>query len=439
MKISEFYNRDYVNYSSYDNLRKIGSVIDGQKNTARKIVNTILDKNIKSDMKVSQLNSFMAEHTEYLHGDASGVIVTLAQDFAGTNNIPLLMREGNFGTRFNKEASAPRYIYTYGSREMFNMFNKDDETILEKQFFEGSQIEPKFYLPSLPLILINGSEGISSGFAQKILPRNPKDIEKYLRYNLEGKNIQNKPLKNKPFFNGFNGKIEQGDEKTKWIIKGSIVRKSLTKVEITEIPIGYTLKGYLKVLNTLEEEGVFSRYDDFSDNNKFSFIITFHSKDLKVMSDDDILEKLKLVKKISENYTVIDKDNRIKVFDNINDMFWYYYDVKIEYMIARKKYIINKITRSIKTDVSRYLFIKAIVNDELQINKRKKDDISKDIDKIDNIIKKDGDYSYLLSMPIYSLTKEKMDALMQSIKDKKKELTDIKKNTPEDMWLRDLS
>lgn len=438
MKISEFYAGDYVDYASYDNLRKIASVIDGQKNTARKIVNTILDKNIKTDIKVSQLSSFMASHTEYLHGDASGVIVTLAQNFAGTNNVPLLMREGNFGTRFNKEASAPRYIYTYGSPEMFNMFSREDEFILEKQFFEGTQIEPKFYLPSLPLLLINGSEGISSGFAQKILPRNPEELEKYLRYNLEGKNKSNKPFKNKPFFNGFGGRVEQGDEKTKWLIKGTIVRKSATKIEITEVPVGYTLKGYLKILNVLEDDNVFTRYDDYSDNNKFSFVITFPSKDLKSMSDDDILEKLKLIKKVSENYTVVDKDNKIQIFDNINDMFWYYYNVKIEYMAARKKYLIDKITRSIKMDVSRYLFIKAIVNDELLINKRKKDVISRDIEKIDNILKKDGDYSYLLSMPIYSLTKEKMDSLMQSIKDRKKELTIVKKSTLEEMWISDL-
>ncbi len=173
MKISTFFENDYVDQASYDNLRKIASLVDGQKNSSRKIIYTILEKNIKDEIKVSQLGSKVAEFAEYLHGNLDGVIVNLAQNFPGTNNIPLLTREGNFGTRFAQEASASRYIYTYGSKEFFQLFNKNDNAILVKQYFEGEQIEPMFYLPTLPLLLINGSEGVSSGFAQKILSRDP--------------------------------------------------------------------------------------------------------------------------------------------------------------------------------------------------------------------------------------------------------------------------
>ena len=173
MKIEDFLNTKLVNYASYDNLRKIASCVDGLKNAARKVLYTVHDKKIKEKIKVLQLANKCAEYSDYLHGDLSGVVVTLGQDFSGTNNLPLIEKSGSFGTRSVNESAAPRYIFANGSKDFFKIFKYEDDDILIKQEFEGFQIEPKFYLPVLPMILINGSEGVSSGFAQKILGRNP--------------------------------------------------------------------------------------------------------------------------------------------------------------------------------------------------------------------------------------------------------------------------
>ena len=440
MKVSTFFKTDYVDYSSYDNLRKIGSAVDGMKNTARKIINTVIDKKIVNELKVSQLNSKMAEHTEYLHGDASGVVVTMAQAHAGTNNLPLLDRGGNFGTRSIPEASAPRYIYTNGSKEMWELFNKDDNNILIKQSFEGEDIEPMFYLPSLPMLLCNGSEGISSGFAQKILPRDPKAIKKYLKYTLEGKNKQNRPFKNIPYWNGFNGLIEQGENPNQWLIKGVVKRLNTSTVEITELPIGYNLKSYLKVLKTLRDNGDIVSFQDNSDGeNIFNFTIKFTRTILTKLSDERLLEKLKLVKKITENYTAMTATNTVHTFIDVNEIFQYYISIKKEYMLKRKNYLMTKLVEDIHFDASKYIFIKMIVDDELKINKRKKDTIIKDLDKIPKILKRDESYDYLLNMPIASLTIERMKKLMDDIKAKKQQLDKLKKMTIEDMWLEDLS
>ena len=222
---SKFFNTSYVNYSSYDNIRKIASVIDGQKNAARKCLWFILNKNIdspKKEVKVSQLDSKTAEYTSYLHGSMDGVIVNLGQDYTGTNNINLLSPEGNFGTRMIPEASAPRYIYTYGTKDLFSLINQEDQPILEHQTFEGHQIEPKFLLPSLPVLLINGSEGISSGYAQKILPRDPEKIKEYILDYLR------RP-KNRPEYNetcrtieDYKGTITKDPESDSVIITGAI-------------------------------------------------------------------------------------------------------------------------------------------------------------------------------------------------------------------------
>lgn len=435
MKITEFFNTDFVNFSSYDNLRKIASVVDGQKNSSRKILYTVLEKKLNQKIKVSQLGAKVAEFSEYLHGSLDNVIVNLAQDFPGTNNIPLLQKKGNFGTRFTHEASASRYIYTLGSEQFFKLFKTDDTPILKHQFFEGSEIEPMFYVPTLPILLINGSEGVSSGFAQKILPRNPKSIKQYIESVLSGSKPKTKLV---PYYQGFNGVVEQGENSDQWLIKGTIERKSTNKILITEVPIGYSLKGYLDVLNKLEDKKVIQSYRDKSENDIFLFEVSIHKDTLSEQSDEEILDKLKLVKKVTENYTVIDENNKIQVFSSVEEILNYYIKIKLEYLEKRKTYQIEKIDEEIRLDFSKYLFIKNIIDGKLKINKRKKQDIEADLEKIQNIIKKGGNYDYLLNMNILSLTEERTKKLEADIKVKKSNLDNLKQKTIETIWKEEL-
>ena len=438
MKISEFFNTDFVDYSSYDNLRKIASVVDGQKNSSRKVLHTILEKNINAKIKVSQLGSKVAEFTEYLHGGLDGVIVNLGQDFSGTNNLPLLQKSGNFGTRFTPEASASRYIYTYGSKHFFELFKKEDTPILKQQMFEGHQIEPMFFVPSLPILLINGSEGVSSGFAQKILPRNPQKVTQYIKDYLNG---SLKPSKNnslEPYYEGFSGTIEQGDNSSQWLIKGVFERAGINRVIIKEVPIGYDLKGYINVLDDLEEKKVIQSYRDKSENDKFLFEVTIPSKSLKQWDDETLLSKLKLIKKVSENYTVLDENNKIKVFDSVKDLIEHYIGVKLEYVNKRKLHQLQTLKDDLKLDQSRYFFIRKIIDETLIINKRKKVEIENDLDSIEHIIKKNNSYDYLLSLPIMSLTEERLKKIQDDIKSKKAALDELTKSEPQDIWLKEI-
>lgn len=438
MKITDFFKNDYVDQASYDNLRKIASVVDGQKNAARKALYTVLEKNIKDKIKVQQLNSKAAEFAEYLHGDMSSVIVNLAQDFTGTNNIPLLQKKGNFGTRFSPEASAPRYIYCYGSKDFFELFKKEDNNILIHQNFEGEKIEPRFYVPSLPIILINGAEGISSGFAQIILPRNPQKVKQYILDYLNGNIRATKKNSLEPYYNGFSGNIIQGDNSRQWLIKGCVERLQFNKVLITEVPIGYSLKSYLKVLDSLEDKKIIQSYKDKSENDQFQFEVSIHSKLLKEWDNETLLEKLKLIKTVSENYTVIDENNKIKIFENVKDLLDHYIKVKLEYLQKRKDFLIKQTKEEIVENMSKYLFIKNIVEDKLIINKRKKSDIEKDLESINNIIKKDDSFDYLLNMSIHSLTKERMQKLESDIKNKKSYLDNLKNSSTEKIWENEL-
>ena len=434
MKITEFFNTDYVDYASYSNLRMIASLMDGQKNASRKVLHTLLQKNIKEKKKLSQLGSQIAEFTEYLHGNIDGVIVNLGQEFVGTNNIPLITKSGNYGTRFVPEASASRYIYGYGSKELFNLFKKEDYDILNHQMFEGTEIEPQFFTPNLPILLINGSEGVSSGFAQKILPRNVDSIKKYIKMKLDGKVFATVL---KPHYNGFKGTIEQGENSQQWIIKGLIERKGVNKVLIKEVPIGYNLKSYLDVLDDLEDKKIIQSYTDKSEDDNFLFEVNILSKDLKSFTDEQLLDKLKLVKKVSENYTCMNENNKIEVFNSCNEILDRYIEVKLQYMQKRKDNECAKLDEEIRIDYSKYLFIKLIQEDKLVISKRKKSEIEKDLAKVQEILSMNG-YDYLLNMSISSLTEERMKKLEDSIKESKQRLDELLKTSIEQMWLKEI-
>ena len=434
MQLSNFFNSDFVDYASYDNLRKIGSCIDGLKNASRKVIFTVLEKNIKEPIKVSQLANKVAEYAEYLHGSLDGVVVNLGQDFAGTNNVPLLQKKGNFGTRFAQEASAPRYIFTYGSKNLFTLFKKEDLKILKEQMFEGERIEPVFYVPTLPLILVNGSEGVSSGFAQKILPRNPKNIIKYLTNKIQGKR-NNKDLL-KPFFKDFKGTVEQGETSFQWLIKGKIERTNKNQITISEIPVGYDLKTYIKVLKTLEDSKVILDWDDLSDK-EFKFIVKMNPKDLDKLSEDEILDKLKLVKKVTENLTCLNANNQIQEFQSAEEILDYYFKVKMEYLGKRKDYLVQELKTDLDILNAKITFIKAILDKSLVIEKQPKDKIVKNLEKIITVKVQDS-YDYLLNMPLYSLTLEKIKALTETLKNSKLKLKETQEKTLENFWLEDL-
>lgn len=186
ISLQNFFSRDYVNQASYDNTRKIASAVDGLKNASRKVICTVLDKKINEPIKVQQISAKVSEYTDYLHGSLDGVVVSLGQNFTGSNNLPLLNKKGNFGTRAIPSASASRYIYGSSTKYLDKIYSPKDTGTLQVQYFEGTKIEPLYYVPTIPMILVNGNRGVSSGFAQLILGRNPSELITLLKKRLKG-------------------------------------------------------------------------------------------------------------------------------------------------------------------------------------------------------------------------------------------------------------
>ena len=439
MNITEYFNVDVCNYASYDNYRKIASLVDGLKPSSRKCVYTIIKNNVNSPKKVSQLKSDAASQTQYLHGDQSleGVIVSLAQNFAGSNNIPLLKREGSFGTRLIPAAAAGRYIFTCKEDYLDKIFKKTDDAVLIKQEFEGDIIEPKYYVPVLPLLVINGSIGLTTGFTQKILQRNPKDVIKYIEDKLNGKKSTQKLI---PWFNGFVGDVKKGKDDSSWLINGKFNIVSSNEIIITDIPITYTLEDYTEILDKLESDKMIKEYKDLSDDGKFKFSVKFFRNEQGFdINDPDLLNKLKLSVPITEIYTSMDENNKIVELKSIYEIVDAYYKIRLDYYQKRKNWLIEDLTAKIKEAVSRYVFIDGVVNEKIIIAKKEDEAIIKQLEKFDKIIKINDSYDYLLAMQMRSMTKASLLKLKERLKELKAEFDEVRSTSIEDMWKNDLN
>ena len=339
--IDDFLAEQYSQSALYQSFRSIASSVDGLKPSSRKVIYTMKKLNIHEPTKVSRLAARVSEETEYLHGETSleGVIVNLAQNFVGSNNVNLLTPEGNFGTRFVPAAAASRYIFTKSSDDLNRLFNREDDPLLHEQIFEGSVIEPKFFIPVLPVLLINGSEGVGNGYAQKILPRNPEDIKKELMALLKDENYQPKALV--PWFRGFKGTVKA--EGTGWVIRGRFERINTTKLATTEIPVGETLSGYRAVLDKLMDDKVIKNAEDQSENDNFRFEISC-SREFSSQSDEKLYSIFKLERRVTENFTVVDENNTIRVYNSDSQILKDFFNIRKHFYDLRKDNLIKEAT-----------------------------------------------------------------------------------------------
>lgn len=433
--ISDFFKNELTDYSSYSTIRMLASAIDGQKNSQRKILHTALNR-LKTSTKVSVFDNQMQSYTQYLHGSSAGVVSNMAASYCGANNLPLLKGEGNFGTRFVNDPAAPRYIYVSKPSYLDELFDIKD--VLIQQTFEGDSIEPLFYVPRIPLILVNGSmNGLASGFKQHILPRNLDDIIKYFK----GEKVELRP-----YFKGFKGQVTQDPENPKkWILSGNIsVEKN--KVRITELPPFYEYSKYLNILDSLIESKKIKNYKDLSNvkTQTYEFQVQLH----KELSKTKILELLKLQKSEVEIYNCIDANNKVRTFDCVEDILEYFKSIRLEYIEKQIQYDLKTQQTNLLINASKYKFIELIMTNQLVVFKRKKADIVKDLEKT-NLYRdatKEGregnlgnsGYDYLLNMSIHSFTSETLEDLKKKIEKIQCEIKMLQSIKINDKFLSDL-
>ena len=434
--VTEYLDQDYAMYGMYTlENRAIPSVIDGFKPTARKII-FIADKvwrtGSEKPLKIFQLGGRIASEAHYHHGDASlsGAIIGMAQSFK--NSLPLLEEIGQFGSIRSPEAGAPRYISTKLTKN-FRLLYKDFE-LLENQVEEGNVIEPKFFLPIIPTVLLNGSSGIAVGFATNILNRNPLDLIDACVKVLDGKRVG----KLLPWLKDYNGPIEQVGTSNQYIMRGQYQITNTTTVTVSELPPSVTFQKYEAHLNSLQDRGIIASYEDNSANG-INYIIKFARATLTNLIEKDKLDQtLKMIETETENLTCLDERGKLLIFENIPQIVEYFTNFRLSFYSKRKAFLINKYNEELTYLSNRARFIKLIIDGKLKVNNVPSKEIILYLETT-NFDQVNGTYLYLLNMPIHSLSKETYEALLKEVSEKQAELAEIKKKDPTDMYREDLA
>src|SRR5210317_2028716 len=428
LSITNFVRKDLVNFSLADLKRSIAHMADGLKPSQRKVMYACFHKNLKDEIKVAQLAAYVADKSAYHHGEVSlaDTIVKLANDYTGSNNINLLEPCGQFGTRLmgGKDASQTRYIFTKLTKEARKLFDPRDDPILNYLDDDGRSIEPDFYMPTMPMVLVNGTEGIGTGFSCYVPPFNPDDIKENIKRILGGEEV----IPMKPWFRGFRGKVFK-DDGGLWITEGTY-RDTGSRLKVTELPPGRWTQDYKEYLDSLAEKKMITGYTNNSTTDDVDFEIFGYS-------GKDIVKDLKMRKTFHvSNMHLFHPTKGIRRYGSPEEILQDFVELRLEHYKKRKAHLIKVLeARAIMCD-HKSKFVSMVIEEELIVFKRKKVELEKEMSSI--FPKIDGNMDYLLNTKTVEYTQERVEALMKEASQAKRELEAMLKTSHIDMWKMDI-
>lgn len=442
---------DYLRlYSAHSNVRGIPFIGDGFKEAQRKAIWGVLDRGENADeVTVERLGSLCAASTDYHHGTGSmmGTIIGLAQAFAGSNNVNFLHPEGQFGSRLSHGASAPRYIFTRLHENFRQIFRKEDDVILDQIKVGNLKIEPKYFIPLLPIVLLNGSEGMGTGHATHVFSYSPTDLKNAILKVLDGKSIPKFGLV--PFWKGFSGGVRRDKANGQVIVTGKIENVNSTTLKISELPIGFQSDAYERHLFALkdrtkkrngrvEPDPAIKRfenescYDEETDSTDFDFTITV-PRTTSYLTNDELIKLFKLEMRDTENFTVWGPDGLIKKYDSAEDLLYAFVTWRLErYEDRRQKQM--QICRDLVTWLTEVMRFIEYYLQNTELFKVTEDEA---------LFKLLADQKFtqvdrLLSMAIRSLTKDKIDDLRKKLEAEQDRLKKLEVDVPIEMYRREL-
>jgi DNA topoisomerase-2 len=472
LTISDFLNTELIKFSLNDCNRSLPGLMDGLKEGNRKALFSCFLKNLRytgKSLKVAQLAGYVAEHSGYHHGEQNlyDTITRMANAYPGSNNIPLLYRDGQFGTRLSggKDAANARYIFTKLDAMTRLLFRQEDDVLLDRVVDDGDVVEPRFYVPILPVILINGcTVGIGTGWSCSVPCYNPLDLVASVKSWLdqdgavlmedEGTTISLLP-EIMPWYRGFTGEIERsGDSRyTSW---GRVITEKKTKV-VDELPIGMWTDNFKEYLDGLQEEKVIKKVKNYSTPKNVRFIIT-EDRDGIICNK----ENLKLCKYIyTSNMVLFDETGCIKKYSSVDEIIDSFCRVRMVYYVKRKKHLLDQMDHDIKFLGNKKRFLTEVLSGDVKLfdasgkirKSRKTADLMADLesrgydkDTKPSKVEKDeddekeekGGYDYLLRLQFRSITEERINKLEKDIDSKTKARKGLSKRNEKDLWVSDL-
>jgi DNA topoisomerase-2 len=452
----DFINKEMIHFSIYDCERSIPNLMDGLKTSLRKILYSSFKKNLTTEIKVAQFSGYVSEQSGYHHGEASlnGAIVGMAQDYVGSNNVNLLLPNGQFGTRLQggKDSASERYIFTQLNQITRYIYRKEDDPVLEYLEDDGDPVEPRYYVPIVPMVLVNGGKGIGTGFSTDILSYNIDTLINILKSKLESEsNEVDNELS--PFYKNFEGSCEKIDDK-RYIVKGVYQKITDKKIKITELPIGYWTDDFkqhiehlMEVDKNKKQKTFIKDYNDMSTDKVVDFEIVLNepideSKDSSNVYNN-FEKSMKLYSTLStNNMHLFNHEAKLTKYSDVKEIINSYFPIRLEYYQKRKDHQITTLEEDLNLLQNKSKFIMENIKGTIDLRNKKKTVVidmltEKEYDKLDGE-KYDPDYKYLLKMPMDSLTEENFNKMCQEKDNKITELEKLKSTAIQHMWLSEL-
>ncbi|KAE8596726.1 hypothetical protein XENTR_v10016221 [Xenopus tropicalis] len=474
---NDFINKELILFSNSDNERSIPSLVDGLKPGQRKVLFTCFKRNDKREVKVAQLAGSVAEMSAYHHGEQALMmtIVNLAQNFVGSNNVSLLQPIGQFGTRLHggKDAASPRYIFTMLSPLARLLYPSVDDNLLKFLYDDNQRVEPEWYIPIIPLVLVNGAEGIGTGWACKLPNYDTREIVNNVKRMLDG--LDPYPLL--PSYKNFKGTIQELGQ-NQYAMSGEIYVLDRNTIEITELPVRTWTQVYKEqvlepMLNGTEKTpSLISDYKEYHTDTTVKFVVKMTEEKLAQAEAAGLHKVFKLQTSLTCNSMVLfDHMGCLKKYETVQDILKEFFDLRLNYYTLRKEWLIGmlgaeaarlnnqarfvlekiqgkiSIENKTKRDLIQMLVQKGFESDpvkawkEAQEKATEEDDLQdpNEDNSSDSGTGSGPDFNYILNMSLWSLSKEKVDELVRQRDIKSKELNDLKRKSPPDLWKEDLA
>ena len=466
-----FFHQEMVHFSVYDNERSIPNLVDGLKTSLRKILFCAFKRRLTTEIKVAQFSGYVSENSAYHHGEASlnGAIVNMAQNFVGSNNVNLLVPSGQFGTRLKggEDSASERYIFTYLEPVTRSLFLQDDDAVLNYLNDDGTLVEPEYYVPILPFVLMNGSSGIGTGFSSSIPPYHPLDLLKYIRTKLvmsspsSGPSISSSELglespckKNDsaivdfvPYYEGFTGTVSKIAE-NKFGIKGKYESAGEDKIRITELPIGTWTLNYISFLEELVDgttdkdgkkiPGVLKDIVNLSTEIRIDITVVFPKGKLAEYSPDALEKLLKLTTTVSTtNMHLFDADLKLHKYESVEEIIDAFYFVRLEMYKKRKAQQIDALQLLLMELGNRAKFIQGMLDGQIDLRRKKNDEVDALLTSL-GFRKMDDSFGYLRRMAADSVTEENVAKIMGEKAEMEGRLKTLIATSFTKMWSNDL-
>jgi len=380
-------------------------------------------------MKVAQLAGYVAEQTAYHHGEASlqGTIINLAQNFVGANNLNLLEPSGQFGTRLagGKDAASSRYIFTRLAPQTRKVFSHLDNAVLSYVMDDGQQVEPEFYAPIVPMILVNGAEGIGTGFSCSVPPY---DLQ-VIKHNIECALSQVAMVPMVPHFKGFKGKTTKTKDHT-WVMEG-IVQKEGSQLHVTELPPGKWIQDFKEHLDDLVEKGTIQKYENHS---------TETTPDFRIWGGDalgDPVRELGLTKTIhTSNMYLIGPNGAVKKYNSPEEILVDYLEVRMGVYRKRKSWLLKEFDSEIEWLNEKARFISGVIDGSLKVLNVPLAQVQLQLTRAKF---KDEIWDKLMDVKTYQYVAEEVTKLRDLCAKKQTERAALKGTTIVQMWRNELA